>query len=68
MAAKKPPYSAKVKLWLPTYTAEFEGGAQGCVIEMFACLPVEQQAKALEKMQAQHQKQLEREAAKADTN
>lgn len=54
MAARKPPYSAKVKFWMPSYSGELEGGMQGCAIEIFSMLPVEQQAKALERMQACH--------------
>lgn len=58
MAAKKPPYYAKVKCWLPTITTEMDGGLQGCTIEMFYMLPVEQQATALAKMEANHAKKL----------
>ncbi len=58
MATKKPPYSAKVKFWLPTYSGDLEGGILGCAVEMFAMLPVEQQTVALEKMQASHEKKL----------
>ncbi|NIF20289.1 hypothetical protein [Candidatus Pantoea multigeneris] len=54
MAAKKPPYSAKVKCWLPTFTTEMDGGMQGCAVEIFYMLPLEQQAEALEKMQSHH--------------
>ncbi|WP_210502222.1 hypothetical protein [Pantoea ananatis] len=55
MAARKPPYSAKVKFWMPSYSGEFDGGMQGCAIELFYMLPVEQQATALETMEANHQ-------------
>lgn len=65
MATKKPPYSARVKVWLPAYTVELDGGVQGCVIDMFSYLPVEQQKSALAKIQERHQKALDREAEKA---
>ncbi|RQN03376.1 hypothetical protein [Pantoea ananatis] len=55
MAARKPPYSAKVKFWMPSYSGELEGGIQGCAVELFQMLPIEQQAKALQKMQTSHQ-------------
>lgn len=64
MAAKKPPYSAKVKFWHPNFTGEIDGGMQGCAIELFRYLPAEQRAKALEKMQAAHVELSESEAAK----
>ncbi|WP_394547181.1 hypothetical protein [Pantoea ananatis] len=55
MAARKPPYSAKVKFWMPSYSGELEGGIQGCAVELFQMLPIEQQATALHKMQTNHQ-------------
>lgn len=55
MAARKPPYSAKVKFWMPSYSGELEGGIQGCAVELFQMLPIDQQAKALQKMQTNHQ-------------
>lgn len=58
MATKKPNYSAKVKYWMPTFSGELEGGIQGCVIEMFYMLPVDQQAIALAKMEANHEVKL----------
>ena len=39
MAARKPDFSAKVKVWLPTYTMELDGGLVGCIKSMFRAVP-----------------------------
>lgn len=36
---KKAPYTARCKVWLPTFTMEVNGGLQGCIEAMFRCLP-----------------------------
>ncbi|BEM41630.1 hypothetical protein [Serratia marcescens] len=64
MAIKKAPYSAKVKMWLPTMTADLEGGLRGCAVEMFRYLPAAQRVKALHDMQKAHEEMSEREAQK----
>ncbi|MBP2157154.1 hypothetical protein [Erwinia rhapontici] len=66
MATKKPPYSAKVKFWMPTFSGDLEGGMQGCAIEIFNMLPVDQQSEALKKMQANHISKTDRERQKAE--
>ncbi|WP_282676834.1 hypothetical protein [Serratia marcescens] len=64
MATRKAPYSAKVKMWLPTMTADLEGGLRGCTVEMFRSLPADQRMKALHDMQKAHEEITEREAQK----
>lgn len=39
MAARKPDFSAKVKVWLPSYTMELDGGLIGCIKSMFRAVP-----------------------------
>ncbi|MCY1699512.1 hypothetical protein OVA10_15815 [Lelliottia sp. SL45] len=65
MATKKPPYSAKAKIWLPTMTGEVEGKLLGCVIEMFRYLPAPDRMMALNKMQAAHTELTAREEERA---
>lgn len=69
MAAKKPSYSAKAKVWLPHYTMELDGNARGIISSIFRCLPADMREKVLADLQALQAaiaaKEAEREAAKA---
>lgn len=69
MATKKPPYSAKAKVWLPSYTMELDGNALGVISSIFGSLPPAMREKAISTLQNQHatisEKEAERAAAKA---
>lgn len=62
MATKKPPYSVKAKIWLPTMTGEIEGKLLGCIVHMFNYLPAPDRMMALSKMQKSHDELSDREA------
>lgn len=68
MAAKKPDYSAKAKVWLPHYTMELDGNAQGIISSIFRSLPADMRQNLLENLNSLHAavsaKEAEREAEK----
>ena len=54
MAAKKAPYSAKAKVWLPNYTMELEGNAVGVINSIFGSLPADKRMLTLSKLESLH--------------
>lgn len=62
---KQPDNKMKVQLWREGLSAKFEGTCLGATIEAFRFLNVEQQKRALEKMQEIHAKVSEKQTADA---
>lgn len=67
MATKKPPYSAKAKVWLPTYTMELDGSARGIIHSTFRSLPAEMREKVLDDLNKSHAAICEKEAEQAES-
>ena len=49
-STKKAPYSAKAKIWFPSYTMELNGTAKGVIYSIFGDMPDDMRAEVLAKL------------------
>ena len=47
MAARKPDYAMKCKIWFPQYTTEANGSIEHCVVQAFGGLPADKRGALL---------------------
>ena len=64
---KKAPYTARCKVWLPTFSMEVSGGLSGSIETMFRCLPKHSRALLLSSLHVIDTEMREMEAAEGES-
>lgn len=64
MAARKPDYAMKCKIWFPQYTTEANGSIEHCVVQAFGGLPAAKRGALLNRLAEIHSAESVREIEK----